>query len=110
MKEFLNAYPIRACEFVEGNGIVTVLYKKEKLTIVEKFFFKNSASKPHKIDLDEVGSFIWKLCDGKKNIEQIIENTKEEFGDRVEPAKERVELFINQMNKTKLINLYKKVE
>ncbi len=109
MNDIANAYPVRACEFIEENGIVTVLFKKEKLTMIEKLFFKKRASKPHKIDLDEVGSFIWKICDGKNTVESIIEKTETEFGEKVQPAEERVNLFINQMNSTKLINLFKKV-
>ena len=40
---------------------------------------------------------------------QIIDITKEYFGDKVESAEERVIEFFKQMHRTKLIMLYEKV-
>lgn len=103
-----DVYPIRDCEDEMNNDLVTVLYRKKKLNIIERIFFKKLSSKPYKIDLDEIGSYIWNLCDGKNNVEQITEISREHFKDKIEPANERVELFIKQMNKNKLVKLYKK--
>ncbi len=108
MRDFPELYPIRNCEFFENDGQVTVLYKKEKPTFIEKLFFKKSINKPYKIDLDKIGTFIWHLCDGDNNVEAIIRKAGDHFGEAIEPAKERVELFINQMNKNRLITLYQK--
>lgn len=108
MENFENIYPFRNCEFELNNDIITVFYKKEKLTFIERTFFKKQSSKPHKIDLDEIGSFIWLLSDGKKNIGEITEIAKGHFLEKIEPAKERVELFFKQMHKNKLISLYEK--
>jgi len=108
MNNFEDIYPIRNCEHEINNGLVTVLYQKEKLTFIEKTFFKKDALKPYKIDLDEIGSFIWHICDGSKNVGQITKIAQEHFKGKIEPAKERVELFIEQMNKNKLVKLYKK--
>jgi hypothetical protein len=108
MKNLEKIYPFRNCEHEINDSLVTVLYKKEKLTFIEKTFFKKDNLKPHKIDLDEIGSYIWYLCDGEKNVGEITEITKDHFGSKIEPANERVELFINQMNKNKLIRLYEK--
>ena len=90
------------------DSMITVNYKKEKLTFIEKLFFKKQSAKPHKIDLDEIGSFIWLLCDGEKNVDEITKLAKHHFLDKIEPAKDRVELFINQMHKNKLVSLYEK--
>ncbi len=108
MKSLEKVYPFRTCEHEVNNDLVTILYKKEKLTFIEKTFFKKDSRKPHKIDLDEIGSYIWHLCDGEKNVGEITDLTREYFGNKIEPAKERVELFINQMNKNKLIRLFEK--
>jgi len=110
MAEFNNIYPFRNCEYDINNNVITVLYKKEKLTFIEKTFFKKQSSKPHQIDLDEIGSFIWLLCDGKKNVCEITKIASDHFLEKIEPAKERVELFIKQMHKNKLVSLYEKKE
>lgn len=88
--------------------MVTVLFEREKKGFLDRTIFKKYADKPVKIDLDEMGSFVWQLCDGKNTVQDIIDKTKVEFGDKVEPAEERVNLFINQLRKNKLITLYRK--
>lgn len=108
MKNIEKIYPFRICEYEINDEMVTVLYKKEKLTFIEKTFFRNNSIKPYKIDLDEIGSFIWHLCDGSKNVGEITEIAKDHFKDKIQPAHERVELFVKQMNKNKLIRLYEK--
>ena len=110
MTEFNKIYPIRNCEHEVNDGIVTVLYVKKKLNIIERTFFKKTSSKPYKIDLDEIGSFIWNLCDGKNNVEKITEFARDHFKDKIEPAEERIEKFIRQMNKNKLVSLFEKRE
>ena len=110
MKEesFIEMIPVRQCEYEENNELVTVLFFK-KPTIIEKLFFKEMANKPYKIDLDEIGSFIWGQINAVLNVSQIIDITKEYFGDKVESAEERVIEFFKQMHRTKLIMLYEKV-
>ena len=85
MKNMEKIYPFRSCEHEINNDLVTVLYKKEKLTFIEKTFFKKESSKPHKIDLDEIGSFIWHLCDGEKNVGEITDIAKTHFNDKIKP-------------------------
>ena len=110
MVDFENVFPFRNCEYETNDNLITVNYKKAKLTFIEKTFFKKQSAKPHKIDLDEIGSFIWLQCDGKKNVSEITNFARNHFLDKIEPAKERVELFINQMHKNKLVSLFEKKE
>lgn len=108
MIELNSLYPIRDCDFEEIDGLVVVFYLNKKPSFIEKIFFKKQLNKPYKIDLDEIGSFIWHLCDGKKNVEEIIKTAQSHFNEKIEPAEQRVHLFINQMNKNHLIKLYEK--
>ena len=84
MSEMNFLYPIRECDFEENEGLVIVLYKNKK------------------------PSFIWHLCDGNKNVGEIINTTQSHFNEKIEPAEQRVHLFINQLNKNRLIKLYEK--
>ena len=106
--QILELYPIRNCEHEINDGLMTVLFVKKKLNIIERTFFKKISSKPYKIDLDEIGSFIWQLCDGKNSVDDIIKISKDKFEDKIEPAEERTVKFIKQMNKNKLVTLYQK--
>ena len=110
MNELKNIYPVRNCEHEINNDFVTVLYKKEKIGFIERTFFKKQSEKPHKIDLDEIGSFVWLQIDGKKTVGEITNIAEEHFKEKIEPASERIELFIKQMFKNKLISLFEKKE
>lgn len=60
--------------------------------------------KPYfKIKLDEIGSFIWNLCDGKNTVKEIGNLLRERFGERVEPLYERIGLFFQNLEKNKFI-------
>lgn len=106
-EKYLDLIPKQLCKREITDGIVTLLYFK-KPTFVEKIFFRKMLNKPYKIDLDEVGSFIWEQIDSSKNIKEIVEVAKKHFGRKIEPADERIILFMKQMHSTKLIILFEK--
>ncbi|NOX19561.1 MAG: PqqD family protein [Chlorobi bacterium] len=107
-KEYLNLYPFRATGHEEKDGLTTVLYVNPNPNFFERIFFKKASKRPFKIDLDDIGSFIWSQCDGKSTVGQIIEKGKEKFGEKIEPAEARVVEFIRRLTRTKLINLFEK--
>jgi hypothetical protein len=59
---------------------------------------------PHfKIKLDDTGSFIWGLCDGRRTVKEISAKLKLKFGDKVEPLYERLGAFFQNLEKNKFI-------
>ncbi len=103
-------YPKRLFEHENNDGSITVLYFEQNPTFIEKIFFKKQLKKPRKIELDEIGSFVWLLCDGTNTVAEITEKAKRRFGEKIEPAKERTEMFIEQLYRTKLVELYRKIK
>jgi len=55
--------------------------------IAQKLFRKPRISHIH---LDEMGSFIWPLLDGERNIIKLGESVKEQFGEKANPLYERL--------------------
>ena len=106
-EQYRELVPKRICEYEKNNEIVTVLYFK-KPTFIEKIFFRTLVNKPYKIDLDEIGSFIWEQINALNSIYEITKLAKDRFGDKIEPAENRVIQFIRQMHSTKLIMLFEK--
>lgn len=49
-------------------------------------------------NLDEIGSFIWKECDGKKTVKKILEKLKKGFPEE-EKLEQRFALFLRRMIK-----------
>ncbi len=89
-ENLLEFVPIRNIErFSEENGVIT-------LEIENKGFFNRLAQKLFKkpkisyIHLDEMGSFVWPLIDGERNITDIGVFVKEHFGEKAEPLYERL--------------------
>ncbi|MBQ2801263.1 MAG: PqqD family protein [Lachnospiraceae bacterium] len=91
-ENYLERCPMRQEEIswsVDENGLVT-------LDVENKGFFNRMAQKLLKkpkvshIHLDEMGSFVWPLLDGKKDILALGVAVKEHFGDKAEPLYERL--------------------
>lgn len=73
-------------------GIVTLYVHNTGLMkkITQKLFKKPEYTQVH---LDENGSFVWPLIDGKKNIIQLGEDVKAHFGEKAEPLYPRLAKF-----------------
>lgn len=106
--EILDVFPVQAVDFEEKDGIITVFFINSKPNFFEKMLFKKQINKPKKIDLDDIGSFIWNNCNGNRQVREIIELAKDHFGESLENAEDRVVIFMKQLNRTRLINLFKK--
>lgn len=85
----------------DGNYIL--LKTKYRHPWMVKHVLPRLKSPHYKIKLDEVGSFIWKHCDGERTVQEIGEKLKENFGDNVEPLYDRLGLFFQNLEKNKLI-------
>jgi len=107
--EYIKLVPKRICEDEINDGVTTVLFFK-KPTFIEKIFFRKLINKPYKIDLDEIGSFIWRKINASNNIEEITKLANEHFGEKIEPTEDRVIQFMKQMHSNKLIMLFEKQE
>lgn len=56
-----------------------------------------------KISLDEPGSAIWLLANGKSSVKEICRLAEEKLGEKINPAHERVTTFFSQLYMRKLI-------
>ena len=61
---------------------------------------------PHyRIRLDELGTFVWKACDGETSLDTIAVRLRRHFGPTVEPAEQRLGLFVRKMLKSRVLEL-----
>jgi len=88
-------------EWIEEEGLVKLKVKKFKgrfgrwlCRVLQKpeYFFVN---------LDEIGSFIWKNIDGKKSIEEILEMVSQKYGG--EKMEERFYIFMKMLERGEYI-------
>lgn len=76
-QQWLRSIPVRMVEdFTEDdNGIVTILVELEYKGLIGKIIKAISLTPPPKykrIVLDKMGSIVWKMCDGKHTVEDIV--------------------------------------
>lgn len=91
-ENYLERIPKRPDKFtytVSDEGIVTLNIENKGIfnKIAQKFFRKPKISYVH---LDEMGSFIWPIMDGKMDITEIGKLVEEKFGDAANPLYERL--------------------
>ncbi|MBR3807356.1 MAG: PqqD family protein [Lachnospiraceae bacterium] len=91
-KNYLEKIPKRPDKYdytIGEDGIVTLSIENKGVfnKIAQKLFKKPKTSYVH---LDEMGSFIWPVMDGKMDIIEIGKLVEEKFGDAANPLYERL--------------------
>jgi len=91
-QNYLEKIPVRPEHIAwsaDEAGIVTLDIENTGLfnRIAQKLFRKPKVSHIH---LDEMGSFVWPLLDGDKNIIELGKDVEEHFGEKANPLYERL--------------------
>ena len=91
-ENYLERKPIRPEGIswsADENGIITLDIENTGAfnRIAQKFFKKPKVTHIH---LDEIGSFVWPLLDGEKNIIELGKEVENHFGEKANPLYERL--------------------
>ena len=86
----------------DENGNVTLAMENKGVAnrIMQKLIKKPKTSYIH---LDEMGSFIWPLMDGEKDILEIGKFVEEHFGEKANPLYERLSQYFKTLEKYNFI-------
>lgn len=101
----MTGRPRRALEWREEDGRCVLLRLKLGRSRLGRWLAARFADPYYRIRLDEVGSLVWRNCDGETDLAAIAARMRQAFGSRIEPAEERLSTFVHQMAKAKLIEL-----
>jgi len=108
-KRILNLWelkPTRLAKWeVSPEGKVVVLVPKFRNPLLAKWLMPRLAKPYFHIKLDDVGSEVWKYCDGETSVEQISFRLKERFGTKVEPVEDRIGRFLNHLERGDLVSM-----
>lgn len=100
----LELVPRRTAEHeTDETGIVTVLMPRFRNRIMKRLFEPRHKSPFIKIKLDDIGSEVWLLCDGARNVGEIAESLRGKFGERIEPCYDRLGKFFRQLEQARFI-------
>lgn len=98
--------PLRSAKWeISEDGKVVVLVPKFKNSFLVKWILPYLAKPFFRIKLDEIGSAIWQQCDGTTPVSAIAGSLKTTFGSAVEPVDERINKFINHLERGDLLTI-----
>lgn len=101
----LELVPSRISKWKDNDeGLVTLILPKFKSKL-GKIFASKFKNPMYELKLDAIGAFLWRECDGKKNIYDISQEMVKEFGDDIEPVYERIKVFIDMLKNLNAIEL-----
>ena len=103
-ENYLDYVPVISSRYSwsEEDGVVTVhmVHRGWNHWLAQKLFGRPRVSH---IRLDEMGSFIYPLIDGKRNIGDIAALVKEEFGEEAEPLYDRLTQYMKILRNNEFI-------
>lgn len=102
---FWNARPRRRLDWREQDGRGVVLRPKFGEGRFGRWLAAKLGDPCYRIRLDEVGTFVWKTCDGETPLAEMARRLRAEFGERVEPAEERLARFVQSMLRSRMIEV-----
>ena len=103
---FWNARPRRRLDWRElDDGRCIVLRPRLGEGRIGRWLASKLGNPCYRIRLDDVGSFIWRACDGETPLTEIAGRLRAGFGERVEPAEERLARFIQSMLRSRMISV-----
>ncbi|RMG65165.1 MAG: PqqD family protein [Calditrichaeota bacterium] len=108
LEEWKGVFPRICCEYDRlADDRIVVRLPRAKNRFLRKVLNLFSRSPWVRIKLDERGSLVWQLCDGKHTVEQISQVLENRFGAQVAPALERTALLLRSMYRYGMVELYR---
>lgn len=94
----------------EGGETILTVPQNQKAGRVTRFMARYiGAPSERRVELDEVGSYVWELCDGNHTIETIVQKTSKEYKMSRREAEVSVTMFLQMLHERNFIGFYKKV-
>ena len=103
-RNLLDLIPIQNVKWLTDNQNLAVLLKpKYTNKFSTKYILPRMKSPNYKINLDSFGTVVWHNCNGKNTVAEIGKRLKKQFGEEIEPVYDRLSIFIQAMERSKLI-------
>lgn len=108
MEEYLSLIPVRneKIRMQKVNGKYYLLIPMDSKL---DFLARKLHGDYRRVELDEVGAYVWELCDGRRDIKEIGKLLKTRFGEKVEPLYERLITFMLELERRGLIKFYRRI-
>jgi hypothetical protein len=90
--------PVQLAKYnTNSDNNITLLLPKFKNQTLRFLLIPRNHSQDIHIKLDVFGTSTWLLIDGKNSVENICTKMRQQFGENIEPAEERVTKFLTKL-------------
>ena len=96
--------PLVQWERKDGEVLLTVPMRNDALARIARMIVRNVPG-ARQLSLDEVGSQVWELIDGRRNVNSVIEQISSTYKLTRREAEASVTLFLQMLAKRNLIGL-----
>ncbi len=104
----LDLVPQRVGEYETGeDGFVTLLMPRFQNRLLRRFVEPRlyAGRRKFKLKLDDIGTAVWLLIDGKRSVREIAGHLRERFGERMEnQCYERLGMFFQQLERGRFVS------
>ena len=106
-----TSVPVRAVTWRMEEGVAVILAPRWGKGFLCRFLARLLFLSPNvRLPLDEMGTIIWKQCDGTKTVEDIVESVKAFYKDRSDRAESLVSRYLDGLSRQDWIHYYKDYE
>jgi hypothetical protein len=102
--DILDRIPSRDRDFLVEEEKVIVLVPRFDGPL-GSWITKRLSNPCYRVRLDQFGTEVWNLCDGRKTVREIASTLRQKFGEDIEPAEERVAGFVQRLDRGRCIRL-----
>ncbi|MFQ5349360.1 MAG: PqqD family protein [Thermoanaerobaculia bacterium] len=99
----LELVPVRTAGWSEDAGRVVLEVPAPSRPWRAPIAWLSSKASSKRLRLDDVGSFAWTRLDGRRTVGEVAAVLRERFGDRVEPAEERLGALLSSLHRGGLV-------
>ncbi len=102
-----NLFEMTPCRVHElttaSDGKVRVLVPRYGTTKLGLWMARYVGKQHIPVKLDDVGSAVWKACDGSTTVGEIARRVSDQFGEEVLPIETRMSRFFTEMERGRMI-------
>ena len=103
--DFSAVCPSRLLEWYEEEECCVLLRPRLRSSRIARWVTSLGGDPFYRIRLDEVGTVVWKACDGRTSLAEICTKLRERFGREAEPVEERLAEFVRNMLKGRILKI-----
>lgn len=90
----------------EGEALLRIPLRRDRMGRFVRFWFRLPETRA--VQLDEVGTFVWRLCDGTRSVDAIVRQTGQQYKMNRREVEISVTTYLQILAERRLIGFYQR--